>query len=102
MCSKHGANLFGVAASGDHGVTCGQGGLGDVDTHAPTGACDEPDLLLTHAGCTSLVSILSISVGTRRLSGGASATEPRVGPKRESLMMGLLTATLSTGGAPVG
>jgi hypothetical protein len=40
--------------------------------------------------------------GTRRLSGGASATEPRVGLKRESLMMGLLTGTLSTGGAPVG
>jgi hypothetical protein len=102
VCAEHGGDLLKVAAGGDDGVTSGQGGFGDVHAHPPAGAGDEPDLLLTHAGCTSLVSILSISVGTRRLSGGASATEPRVGLKRESLMMGLLTGTLSTGGAPVG
>jgi hypothetical protein len=43
-------------------VTGSQGGLRDIDAHSPAGAGYEPDLLLTHAGCTSLVSILSISL----------------------------------------
>ena len=48
MCSERGGDLLGVAAGGDDRVTGGQGGLGDVDAHAATGAGDEPNILVTH------------------------------------------------------
>ena len=38
----------GVAPGGDHGVTGGERGLGDVGAHAAAGAGDEPDLLVPH------------------------------------------------------
>jgi hypothetical protein len=50
VCAEHGGDLLGVAAGGHDGVTDSQGGLGDVDAHAATGARDEPDILVTHAG----------------------------------------------------
>ncbi len=43
----------GVAGGGDHRMAGGQCGLGDVDAHATAGAGDEPNLLVSHAGCTS-------------------------------------------------
>jgi hypothetical protein len=38
----------GVAAGGDDRVTGHEGGLGDVDAHAPPGTGDKPHLLGTH------------------------------------------------------
>src|SRR6185503_13265997 len=37
-----------VPPGGDDGVAGGQGGLGEIDAHATTGAGDEPDLLAAH------------------------------------------------------
>ena len=56
VCSEHGGDLLGVAAGGDDGVTGSQGGLGDIDAHAATGAGDEPDIvLITHADALLLL-----------------------------------------------
>ena len=52
--SDGGCDLRGVTSGSDNRVTGSQGGLGNVDTHAPARAGDEPNLLVTHAGALLL------------------------------------------------
>ena len=41
-------HAVGVPARGDDGVAGRQGGLREIDAHAPAGSSDKPDLLVTH------------------------------------------------------
>jgi hypothetical protein len=74
-------DVVGVAGGGDHGVASGERRLGDVDAHAPTGAGDKPDLLLSHANA---LPSLEQRMG-HRVIGGAGSTQSASGQKRETL-----------------
>jgi hypothetical protein len=61
----------GVAGGSDHGVTGGQGGLGDVDAHPAAGARDEPNLLVSHASALPSVALPVHRRVSHRIIGGA-------------------------------
>jgi len=54
VAPAHGrGNGVGVTGGSDHRMAGRQCDLGDVDAHATPGAGNEPNLLVSHAGCTS-------------------------------------------------
>ena len=48
VVAHRGRDLRSIAASGDDGIACGQGRLGDIDPEASTSSGDEPYPLFTH------------------------------------------------------
>ena len=72
MLAERVGDAVGVAGGGDHRVAGGQRRPGDVDAQAASCAGDEPDLLVSHAVCTSFVADPSVSLALV----GVTSTEP--------------------------
>ena len=88
MLAECGGDAVGVAGRADDRVAGGECRAGDVDAHAAPCASDEPDLLVSHVGCPSVVCV-SLSTSTQppgaagwesRLKGAPAGHPTRPGP----------------------
>src|SRR6185312_12710071 len=83
---NRGADPLGVASGGDDAVSGREGGLRDVDAHAPSGAGDKPNLLLGHPGAHPCLSVWEThrSVAQLRRSCAVWIGRSRTGPQNSA------------------